>query len=269
MEKPQEEAIIHDTSRRRRSIERRPFPPARRFITGAMAVGRRVTPMHGLIEVDVTDASRKVAEAGNSFTAFVIAAVGRAAARHPEVHAYRNWRGQLVISDFVDVTALIEVESSSGHFPLAHLIRDADILEVDDITAEIRQVKQTPTASAEGRRLERWATLGGRLPGLPRALYHLMSRSPRMRRMTGTVSVTAVGMLAGGSGHGIGFPTVFSLSVLVGGRSRRPVVEHDDVLIADILDLTVTFDHRVVDGGPAARFVADLREILSHPDVLA
>lgn len=233
-----------------------------------MAVGRRMTPMHGLIEVDVTEASQKVKEAGLSFAAFIVAAVGRAAARHPEVHAYRNWRGQLVMADFVDVTVMVEVETGSGPFPLALLIRDADIREVDDIGAEIRRVKHTPTTSIEGRRLERWATVGGRLPGLPRVFYHLLSRSTRMRRISGTVAVTSVGMLGGGSGHGIGFPTVFSLSVLVGGRSRRPVVDDDEVGIADILDLTVTFDHRVVDGGPAARFIADLREILTNPHVL-
>ena len=268
MEGPHQEVFIPVTSQRRRSIQRGAFPASRRFVTGAMAVGRRMTPMHGLIEVDVTEATREVGKAGLSFTALVVAAVGRAAALHPEVHAYRNWRGQLVTANFVDLTALIEVETETGPFPLAHLIRNADVRDVADIGREIRQVKRTPTAVSESRYLDRFATLGGRLPGLPRLFYHLMSRSTRLRRMSGTVSVTSVGMLGGGSGHGIGFPTVFSLSVLLGGRTRRPVAEDNEVRIADILDLTVTFDHRVVDGGPAARFIADLREILANPGVL-
>lgn len=231
-------------------------------------MGRRMTPMHGLIEVNVTEATRKVAEADLSFTAFVVAAVGRAAALHPEVHAYRNWRGQLMVANFVDVTALIEVETASGPFPLAHLIRDADMRDVADIGHEIRHVKQSPATASEGRGLDRLATIGGRLPGVPRVIYEFMARSKWMRRISGTVSVSSIGMLGGGSGHAIGFPTVFSLSVLVGGRSRRPIADGDELLMADVLDLTVTFDHRVVDGGPAARFVADLREILSKPDVL-
>lgn len=259
---------IYDTSQHRRRIERSAFPPSRRFVTGAMAVGRRVTPMHGLIEVDVTLAARAIAKSGLSFTAFVVAAVGRAAALHPDVHAYRDWFGRLVRPSFVDVTTLIEVETDRGPFPLAHLIEDAAIRDVSDISREIRAVKETPRATSEGRSLDRWAALGGRIPGLPRLFYEVMARSPRLRRMCGTVAVSSLGMLGRGSGHGIGFPTIFSLSVLVGGRTRRPVALGEEVVIADILDLTVTFDHRTVDGGTAARFVADLREILSSAEVL-
>lgn len=227
-----------------------------------------MTPMHGLIEVDVTEASQKVTDAGLSFTAFVVAAVGRAAALHPEVHAYRDWLGRLVVPSFVDVTTLIEVETDRGPFPLAHLIENADTRDVADITREIRQVKERPTGAREGRSLDRFAALGGRIPGLPRLFYAVMARSARLRRLSGTVTVSSLGMLGGGGGHAIGFPTVFSLTVLVGGRSRRPVAFGEGVSIAEILDLTLTFDHRTVDGGPAARFAADLREILSSAEAL-
>lgn len=227
-----------------------------------------MTPMHGLIEVDVTEASQKVTDAGLSFTAFVVAAVGRAAALHPEVHAYRDWLGRLVVPSFVDVTTLIEVETDRGPFPLAHLIENADTRDVADITREIRQVKERPTGAPEGRSLDRFAALGGRIPGLPRLFYAVMARSARLRRLSGTVTVSSLGMLGGGGGHAIGFPTVFSLTVLVGGRSRRPVAFGEGVSIAEILDLTLTFDHRTVDGGPAARFAADLREILSSAEAL-
>lgn len=263
-----EDEIPEDTRPRRRALERKPFPPSRRFVTGGLAVGRRMSPMHGLIEVDVTQASRNVADAGLSFTGFVVAAVGRAAALHPEVHAYQDWMGRLVLPTYVDVTALIEVPTDRGPFPLAHLIKDADVREVADISREIREVKKRPIGASEGRRLDRYATLGGRIPGLPRLFYTLMARSARLRRMSGTVTVSSLGMMGGGGGHAIGFPTIFSLTVLVGGRTRKPVARGDDISVADILDLTLTFDHRTVDGGPAARFVADLREILTNAEVL-
>jgi len=35
-----------------------------------------------------------------------------------------------------------------------------------------------------------------------------------------------------------------------------------------VLDLTVTVDHRVVDGAPATRFGADLRRLLEEAAVL-
>lgn len=224
--------------------------------------------MHGLIEVDVTKASQKLAGTDVSFTAFMVATVARAAARHPEVHAYRDWLGRIVVHSYVDATTLIEVGAGGAVFPLAYLIRDADIRDVADITEEIRTVKKNPTGTVEGRRLTRWAPLGGRIPGLAWIIYQIMSRSTRMRAISGTVAISSVGMFGGGPGHGIGFPTVLSLSVLVGGRTKRPVADGDNVVVGEVLDLTVTFDHNIVDGAPAARFVADLREMLTTAEAL-
>lgn len=224
--------------------------------------------MHGLIEVDVTKASQKLAGTDVSFTAFMVATVARAAARHPEVHAYRDWLGRIVVHSYVDATTLIEVGTGGAVFPLAYLIRDADIRDVADITEEIRTVKKNPTGTVEGRRLTRLAPLGGRIPGLAWIIYQIMSRSTRMRAISGTVAISSVGMFGGGPGHGIGFPTVLSLSVLVGGRTKRPVADGDNVVVGEVLDLTVTFDHNIVDGAPAARFVADLREMLTTAEAL-
>lgn len=224
--------------------------------------------MHGLIEVDVTKASQKLAGTDVSFTAFMVATVARAAARHPEVHAYRDWLGRIVVHSYVDATTLIEVGAGGAVFPLAYLIRDADIRDVADITEEIRTVKKNPTGTVEGRRLTRLAPLGGRIPGLAWIIYQIMSRSTRMRAISGTVAISSVGMFGGGPGHGIGFPTVLSLSVLVGGRTKRPVADGDNVVVGEVLDLTVTFDHNIVDGAPAARFIADLQEMLTTAEAL-
>jgi pyruvate/2-oxoglutarate dehydrogenase complex dihydrolipoamide acyltransferase (E2) component len=75
-------------------------------------------------------------------------------------------------------------------------------------------------------------------------------------------------MFAGGEGFGIGFPTVLSLSVLVGGLSERPRATNGRVEVRDVVDLTVTVDHNIVDGAPAARFVADLRRTIETTAVL-
>ena len=53
--------------------------------------------------------------------------------------------------------------------------------------------------------------------------------------------------------------------VVVGGLSRRPRVVGDQIAVRDVLDLTVTVDHTVVDGAPATRFGADLRRRLENP----
>jgi hypothetical protein len=94
---------------RDRAVVVRPFPPNRRLVTAAVRAGRRIMPMHGLFDVDITTARRLLGmhEPPLSLTAFVVASIGRAAAAHPEVHAYRNWRGRLVEHHYVDVQTLI------------------------------------------------------------------------------------------------------------------------------------------------------------------
>jgi 2-oxoacid dehydrogenases acyltransferase (catalytic domain) len=48
----------------------------------------------------------------------------------------------------------------------------------------------------------------------------------------------------------------------VGGIARTPAVIEERVDPRDMLDLTVAFDHDVVDGAPGARFVKRLIELI-------
>jgi pyruvate/2-oxoglutarate dehydrogenase complex dihydrolipoamide acyltransferase (E2) component len=246
---------------RPRGVDVLPFPSSRRAVTAAVRAGRRIVPMHGLVDVDVTEARRLLDghEPPLSMTAFVIAATARAVAAHPEVHAYRDWRGRLVRHRHVDVQTLVEVQTEQGPFGLVHVLRDADVRNVDDLSAELRRVRANPTSTPSGRALQRLAPMAGRVPGVFPAMYAVMSRSVRAHELAGTVQVTAVGMFAGGGGFALAPPTLASTLVVVGGLSRRPRVIGDDIAVRDVLDLTVTIDHNVVDGAPAARFGADLR----------
>src|SRR5664279_116773 len=256
---------------RERGVAVRPFPASRRLVTAAVRAGRRIMPMHGLFEVDITAARSLLAEHDPplSLTAFVIASLGRAAAAHPHVHAYRDWRGRLVEHRHVDVQTLIEVPTDQGPFGMVHVVRDADVRSVAEISAELRAVKADPATTTSGRMLTIVAPAAGRVPGLYRAMFAAMSRSRRIHLATGTVQVTAVGMFADGAGFAIAPPTLASLVVVVGGLSKRPLVIGDRIEARDVLDLTVTIDHNVVDGAPATRFAAELRHLLHTAAVLA
>lgn len=252
-----------------RPIEVRSIPATRRWVTQALRAGRRMTPTHGLVQCDVTDtlALLKAFDPPLSMTGFIVSAVARVAAAHPEVHAYRNWRGKLAIHRHVDVATLIEVSTQGRSFPLAHLVRDADRRSAVDISAEIRTIKADPASGKSGNLFRRAAPSISRIPGAVSLFYRMAARSTRLRLMTGTVSVTSVGMFGGGGGFGIGMPTLQTLTVLVGGISERPWVVDGEIAPRQILDLTVTVDHDVVDGAPAARFVADLREMIEEPNL--
>ena len=258
------------TGDRPRGVEVRPFPSNRRLVTAAVRAGRRMVPMHGLIDVDVTEASGLMASHRPqlSFTAFVLASVARAVAEYPQVHAYRNWRGQLVTHRHVDITTIVEIATDQGPFPMPHVIRNADIRDVIDVTDELRHVQTDPTVSGSRHWLDRAAPVGARVPGLFPAMYAVMGRSPRLRQQTGTVAVTAVGMFAGGGGFAIAPLTLMSLQIVIGGLSARPRVVGGQIAVRDVLDLTVTIDHNVVDGAPAARFGARLRQLIEDATVL-
>ena len=246
-----------------------PYPPTHRLVTAGLRAGRRMAPMIGLVQMDVTAARRTLAahDPPLSMTAYVIACVAQAAARHPEVHAYRDWRGRLVLHDYADVMSIVEISTPDGLFTLPHVLHDADIRAVSDLTDELRHVKRQPSSAGTGRLLQRLGPVGARVPGAARAMYAVMARSTAARRRTGTVAVTAVGMFAAGGGYGISPMTVMTLEVVVGGihREVRHVDGHPEP--RDILDLTIAVDHNVVDGAPVTRFVADLRHLVEDASV--
>ncbi|HBI45349.1 MAG TPA: alkylhydroperoxidase, partial [Planctomycetales bacterium] len=51
----------------------------------------------------------------------------------------------------------------------------------------------------------------------------------------------------------------------VGRIQRRPVASDDRIMICEQVTLSLTFDHRIVDGAPAARFLQTLSQMLENP----
>jgi len=54
----------------------------------------------------------------------------------------------------------------------------------------------------------------------------------------------------------------------VGRITPRPVVRNDEVVIRETVWLSLTFDHRIVDGGPAARFLQRVTELIERPHLM-
>ena len=80
-----------------------------------------------------------------------------------------------------------------------------------------------------------------------------------LARMGAPIAVTSVGMFAG-PGAMWGIPLApFTLMVAVGGIVERPQLVGGQLEAREHLCLTLSVDHDLVDGAPAARFVAALR----------
>src|SRR6185312_6873204 len=54
---------------RPRGVDVLPFPSSRRAVTAAVRAGRRIVPMHGLVDVDVTEARRLLGALNFALTA--------------------------------------------------------------------------------------------------------------------------------------------------------------------------------------------------------
>jgi pyruvate/2-oxoglutarate dehydrogenase complex dihydrolipoamide acyltransferase (E2) component len=242
-----------------------PIPRQRRFAMDAGRLGRKQHIVHGLAELDVTLARQHIrdheARHGEklSFTAFIINCLGEAIHRHPELHAYRDWRGRLVIFDQVNINMMIEVGMAGRRIPMPYIIQRVEQKSYLEIHREIRQAQSQP-ASSEGARFMDWFLF---LPWpLRRLFYWTVMHVPQwFRQHSSPVIVTAVGMFSRGASWAITRPST-TLTLALGGIAQKPGVVDGRIAVREFLHLTVSVDHDVVDGAPAARFGNELMGLI-------
>lgn len=239
-------------------------PRVRRLMADGGRLGREKHLVHGLFEMDVTDTRRRIRQdrartgEGLSFMAFAVACVGRAVAQHKHMHACRSWGGRAVLFDEVDVNAMFEVDVDGARGIRPHILRAANRRGPRDIHAEIRAFQDDP----RGRET---AAIGGfvLLPGfVRRPILRMVLGNPRWaKELHGTVALTSIGMFGAGAGWGIPM-TNHTLQITLGGIAIRPALVDGRLENRQILCVTISFDHDLVDGAPAARFAKTLKELI-------
>jgi pyruvate dehydrogenase E2 component (dihydrolipoamide acetyltransferase) len=79
-----------------------------------------------------------------------------------------------------------------------------------------------------------------------------------------TFTVSNIGAVGGG--HGTPIVPPGTTAILSVGRARmKPVVYDGDIGIAPVMPLSLSYDHRVIDGGQGRRFMALVMENLEEP----
>jgi pyruvate/2-oxoglutarate dehydrogenase complex dihydrolipoamide acyltransferase (E2) component len=257
-----------------------PFRPERNATIDTLRWARKRLLIPVLLEVDVTAARSAIREfrrrtgRGLSFTAWLVSCVAKAAAEHPRVHSVRRGSRKLVLFEDVDVAVLVERaiggEAERETLPMPAVIRQAHRKSLAEIHEEVRRAQETSLrgGSSIADAPPPWLqALFFRLPAWLRDLlfWRWLLRSPsRVKRTMGTVVVTSVGMAAPGV-LTWGIPlSLHPLAVAVGGIARRTTATG----AADMLALTVVFDHAVTDGAPVGRFVHRLHELISRAEGL-
>ena len=83
----------------------------------------------------------------------------------------------------------------------------------------------------------------------------------------GTFTISNFGSISGIFGTPvINYPQAGILGI--GRIVKKPVVKNDQLAIGNVLGLSMTVDHRIVDGGETARFVKCIIDYLSDPNSL-
>lgn len=243
----------------------KPFPKIRRLMVDGGRLGRQKHLIHGLVEMDVTDARRLIrdhrAKTGESlsFTAFIISCLGKAVDTNKHMQAYRTWWDKLVLFTDVDVNTMFEVEVEGRKIIRPHIIRAVNKKAFRDVHDEIRAFQAEHESGREANFIG-WFVL---LPGFVRRLFlGMLFKNPHLlKEMNGTVSLTSVGMFGNAGGWGIPV-TNHTLQITLGGVAERPALIHGQIENREYLCMTISIDHDIVDGAPAARFVQKLRELI-------
>jgi pyruvate dehydrogenase E2 component (dihydrolipoamide acetyltransferase) len=185
----------------------------------------------------LADRAGRRAEHGSAptITDYVVAAAARALVRHPRLNSQVTEAGIAVLPE-VHVGLAVAVADGL----LVPVVRDAAHRGLDDLSAETARL----AAAARSGSLTP-ADLEG-----------------------GTFSVSALGAFGVDAFTPVINPP--NAAILGVGRLRQDVVLVDgEVTAVDRLTLSLTWDHRVVDGAPAAEFCRTIVELLADPTQLA
>jgi pyruvate/2-oxoglutarate dehydrogenase complex dihydrolipoamide acyltransferase (E2) component len=156
---------------------------------------------------------------------------------------------------------MVEREIEGRRQPIVTVIRTADRLTFFELHRAIRAAQADPVELA----WTAWNTFSWVPLWLFRLLWPLVwwmiRRNPELQRIyRGTVGVTAVGMFTHGGGWGI--PVTNNTEITIGGTVIRPTFVGDTVVPREMVALTLSFDHTLIDGAEAVRFTERFRQLI-------
>ncbi|MBI5529487.1 MAG: 2-oxo acid dehydrogenase subunit E2, partial [Deltaproteobacteria bacterium] len=198
-------------------------------------------------------------------TAILLKGLGLSVREHPEARTlYYSPPPRLVRFDDCHVTIPVEREVEGERMVIFANVKDCDSRSIRDLTYELRKLRDAPID--EIPEFAWWVKMA-KFPRLVRkAIYLPMQYFPAIRATGwGTFGLTNIGSAGVDDFLPLAAATV---TFGVGALKERPVAENGLVVARKTLALTLMFDHRAIDGYPAARFFQDCAKRLEKPDFL-
>jgi len=224
-------------------VQRIPFRGVRRKIAEALSHSLRTAVHYGVTnEADVTALNLKREEYAAvigeklSYTPFVLAAACQALRQHPTLNAnVDDQKQEILVKGVINLGVAVDTE----HGLMVAVINDADKLSLARLSDAVADVAER----CRNRTIAREELIGG------------------------TFTVSSVGMYGGMfTTPIINYPEVAILGV---GEAKDRVLVRDGTFYAcKLMSLSLSCDHRVVDGAEGARFLLTLAGLLEQPDTL-
>jgi 2-oxoisovalerate dehydrogenase E2 component (dihydrolipoyl transacylase) len=217
-----------------RGTEVEPLTPLRRTAAERLSRAAAVPTVTTWRTVDCSALERVRADAGTSPLPFVVRVLADVCGRHPRINA--SWSEEGVL---VHRRVHVGIATDTGRGLLVPVIHDADRLGVPAIADRIAEL----AASARNGTLTPDAMTGH------------------------TITVTNTGSYGSEAGTPLLNPPD-AVVVALGAIEPRALVVEGDVVARPACTLSVTFDHRVLDGAALGRAMNDLVAILQDEQAL-
>ncbi|HEX3772955.1 MAG TPA: dihydrolipoamide acetyltransferase family protein [Polyangiaceae bacterium] len=226
--------------------ERQPIRGLRKRIFENMARSKHTAAhFHYIDEIDVgplvgmRDRSKPYAEKAGvklTFLPFIVKAVVAALRRHPRLNSNIDEAAmELVLRKTYDIGIATSTEAGL----MVPVVRGCDRLSILDIASEIDRVAR---AARDGKSQKE--DLGG-----------------------SSFTITSLGKLGGLIAPPIiNYPEVGIMGIHA--IKKRPVVRGDQIVIGEVMNLSFSFDHRIIDGDVGANFAQEIISYLQEPDRL-
>ncbi len=251
------------------------FPLSRLATFDTFSVGLKKHHVAALLEFDVTESRKMLHELRRqgvsiSFTAWLIKVIGSVLQKHPEATAYRRGKRKLMIFNDINISILVEKVIEGEKVPIPLVIEKANEKDAPEISAEIENAKKQELTNGDiviNRRRNVSEVIYYKLPGFARRfVWKVMLANPGFAyRKMGNAAITSVGMIGQVNGWFL-HRSVHPVSFGIGSVIKKPVVINNEIIIREILNMTVLVDHDLVDGAPMVRLLKDLTKQIETGD---
>lgn len=212
-----------------------PLTGIRKTAAERVSLSTRTAPQSTItMEVDMSNAAELRGRIGVSYTDMLVKAVAKALTEHPIINSTLE-KEQIKI--FADINIGVAVATEMGLIvPVIRYANGKSLTEISSTLKElVEKAKQSKLAKEE-------------LTG-------------------GTFTITNLGMY----GVDVFTPIINPPETAILGVGRvaeKPIVVEEQMVVRPVMQLSLTFDHRVVDGAPAAEFLQKVKQKLEGPEAL-